>query len=315
MSKEINLANIEELPLKQLFKLEDRHFTPWLQKNIELLGNVIGIDIADAETEVSIGNYRLDILAYESGTDRKIAVENQYGTTNHQHFGQLLTYMAGINAEVVVWIAENFNTEHITAINHLNQISNKDIAFFCIKPRLIKIEDSNPAIEFLVVAKPDEWEKRVDIKNKLSNRQIEYKNFWIKLVNRFKEKYPNIKPLTWSTNRSYLIMCYEVPGLEYTLKFSHSTFLINLYIKGNVNNNPHELIDQLITRKNDIEKELGVEVEFDKKEGVKSTRVNLYCDIEADILSISEEDKEFIINWSIEWLPKFKHTIQKTQFI
>ena len=161
MSKEINLGDIEELPLNQLFKLEDRDFTPWLQKNIEVLGNVIGMDIGDAETEVSIGNYRLDILAYESGTERKIAVENQYGTTNHTHLGQLITYMAGINAEVVVWIAENFNTEHITAINHLNQISVENVAFFCIKPRLIKIGDSTPAIEFLVVAKPDEWEKQV----------------------------------------------------------------------------------------------------------------------------------------------------------
>lgn len=42
--------------------------------------------------------------------------------------------MAGINAEVVVWIAENFNTEHITAINHLNQISVEDVAFPALNP-------------------------------------------------------------------------------------------------------------------------------------------------------------------------------------
>ncbi|BAW31208.1 conserved hypothetical protein [Methanothermobacter sp. MT-2] len=45
-----------------------------------------------------------------------------------------------------------------TAINHLNQISN-DIAFFCIKPRIIKIGNSESALEFLVIAKPDEWGK------------------------------------------------------------------------------------------------------------------------------------------------------------
>lgn len=66
------------------------------------LGNVIDMDIADAETEVPIGNYWLDILTYESGTDRKIAVEKQHGNTKHAHFGQLITYMVGINAEVVV---------------------------------------------------------------------------------------------------------------------------------------------------------------------------------------------------------------------
>ena len=71
-----------------------------MQENIDKLGSAIGVDIADAETEVSIGNYRLDILAYESGTNRKIAIENQYGTTNHTHLGQLITYMAGLIADI-----------------------------------------------------------------------------------------------------------------------------------------------------------------------------------------------------------------------
>jgi hypothetical protein len=311
LTKEIELANIEELPLNELFKFEDQDFTPWLQKNIEVVGNAIGMDIADAETEVQIGNYRLDILAYESGTDRKIAIENQYGTTNHTHLGQLITYMAGINAEVVVWIAEHFNNEHITAINHLNQISNENVAFFCIKPRLIKIGDSNPAIEFLVVAKPDEWEKQIKSETQISPRQAEYEKFWTKLIYRFKEIYPNLKPSKWSINRSYLLMCYGGTGLEYTLKFSHGSFIINLYIKGNVKMDAHEIIDRLIAKKDYIENDLGVEVEFDKKEGVGATRVNLYCEDGGDILSISKEKKDFLIDWSIKWLPKFKNTLQK----
>jgi hypothetical protein len=310
LTEDINLGNIVELPLNELFEFEARDFTPWLQKNIEVVGNVIGMDIADAETEVPIGNYRLDILAYESGTDRRIAIENQYGSTNHTHLGQLITYMAGINAEVVVWIAENFNNEHITAINHLNQISNEDIAFFCIKPRLIKIGDSNPALEFLVVAKPDEWEKQVKSETPISPRQTEYKRFWTKLVNRFKETYPSLKPAVWSINRSYLIMCYGGTGLEYTLKFSHGSFLVNLYIKGNIRMDAHEIIDRLIAKKDYIENELGAEVEFDKKERVKATRVNLYCDAGDDILSISNEEKDFLIDWRVEWLPKFKKTLQ-----
>ncbi|BAW31207.1 conserved hypothetical protein [Methanothermobacter sp. MT-2] len=60
--------------------------------------------------------YRLDILAYESGTERKIVIENQFGTTNHKHLGQLITYIAGFNAEVVVWIAEDFKKELLLTI-------------------------------------------------------------------------------------------------------------------------------------------------------------------------------------------------------
>ena len=68
---------------------------PGLQENIELLGDVIGIELTDAETEVPIGTHR-DILAIEPRTERKIAIKNQFGTTDHTHLGQPITYMAGI---------------------------------------------------------------------------------------------------------------------------------------------------------------------------------------------------------------------------
>jgi len=310
MDKDIVLGDIEELPLNRLFKLEDRHFTPWLQKNIEVLGNIIGIDIIDAETEVPIGNYRLDILAYESGTERKIAIENQYGTTNHTHLGQLITYMAGINAEVVVWIAEDFNTEHITAINHLNQISNEEIAFFCIRPRLIKINDSKPAIEFLVVAKPDEWERRVRSSSTISDRQAAYNKFWAEFVSRYKKLYPDFKPSSWLPNRSSITMFHGGTDLRYLLRFSHGQFLISLWIGVNSKIHPHDLIERISTKKDYIEEQLGSEIEFDRKEGVISTKVNLYYDKEVDIINISDEERDSLIDWIIASMPKFKTTLQ-----
>jgi len=209
LAEKIEFEFIEEIPLNKYFKTEDRHFTPWLQENIDKLGNVIGIDIVNAETEVPIGNYRLDILAYESGTDRTIAIENQYGKTDHSHLGQLITYMAGINAEVVVWLAENFNSEHISAINHLNQISDEDIAFFCIKPRIIKIGESKPAIEFVTIAKPDEWEKQVKSETKVSDRGIAYKEFWKLVVNKYQQQVTGFTPRKISPR-----YVYDIPAVK-----------------------------------------------------------------------------------------------------
>lgn len=159
MSNKIEFAEINEIPLRRFFPGEGTDFTPWLIENIEYLGNAIGIDIIDAEREVKIGDFSLDIQAFESGTERVIAIENQFDKTDHRHLGQLMTYMAGIKANIIVWIAEEFRYEHISAINHLNQISDKNVEFFCIRPRLIKIANSPPSIEFLVIAKPDEWVK------------------------------------------------------------------------------------------------------------------------------------------------------------
>lgn len=207
--------------------------------------------------------------------------------------------MAGINAEVVVWVAEDFNTEHISAINHLNQISNEEIAFFCIKPRLIKIDNSNPAIEFLVVAKPDEWEKQIKKENKMSIRQIEYEKFWKELFNQYKTHYPDSKLRIFS-DRGYYVLSRGESGVEYVLRFGHKSFFMSLYMGAYSKIDTHELFDILIEQKNTIEKELGTEVEFVKKEGVKSTKINLYSGIKADILSVSSKDKELIIKWVIE---------------
>lgn len=310
MVEKIKFAYIKELSLNKYFKNEARDFTPWLEENIELLGNTIGIDIEDVKTEVSIGSYKLDILAYESGSERKIAIENQYGSTNHKHLGQLITYMAGSDAEVVVWIAENFNTEHITAINHLNQISNENIAFFCIKPRLIKIGDSEPAIEFVMITKPDEWEKQLKNENKLSDREIKYKKFWTTLIEKYIQKYPDYKYGRAYPIRSYIIMSYGGSGIEYAVRLRKGSIFITLYNRYDSKPDPQELIDMIIRRKSEIEDKLGLELEIEKKEDIKSTFAEIKYPKEVNILTSSEEEKEDLINWVIEWMSKFKQTLQ-----
>ncbi|WP_286475714.1 DUF4268 domain-containing protein [Methanobacterium sp. CWC-01] len=309
MAKEINFDEITELPLNLFFRTEDQHFTPWLQENIDKLGSIIGIDIAEAETEVSIGSFRLDILAYESGTNRKIAIENQYGTTNHTHLGQLITYMAGLNAEVVVWIAENFNTEHITAINHLNQISNKDIAFFCIKPRLITIGDSKPAIEFVVIAKPDEWEKEIHGEINLSERALAYKDFWTKLKREYQQKIPSFNRKV--STRSYYGMTTGKAGLGFLWKFTNKgCFEIELWVNTTSQTRNQEIINKIKSNKDNIENNLDCPLFFYNDENYKHKSVNIRYKKPADILTTSEKGKEELINWGVQSMPRFQELLQ-----
>lgn len=203
MTKKIEFLAITEIPLREYFPGEETDFTPWLAENIDLLGDAIGIDLIDAETEVRVGDYRLDIMATDASSDRNIAIENQFESTDHKHLGQLLTYMAGTEAKVVIWIAEEFRFEHLSAINHLNEISDDEIAFFCVKPRLIKIGDSDPSFEFIVLAKPDKWIKSQDPPKQtprtnkdefLNSLKWDGKEFYSKL---FKFTVDNGLPVRW----------------------------------------------------------------------------------------------------------------------
>jgi hypothetical protein len=81
------------------------------------LGDAIGIDITIEEIESSVGNFNVDILAVETGTDRKIIIENQLEETNHDHLGKTITYAAGKEAELIIWIVKKAREEHRLVLN------------------------------------------------------------------------------------------------------------------------------------------------------------------------------------------------------
>ena len=60
------------------------------------------------DQEAPVETFSLDLLVRESGTNRTVVIENQLGPTNHDHLGKLLTYAGGYDANVLVWIAKNF---------------------------------------------------------------------------------------------------------------------------------------------------------------------------------------------------------------
>ena len=62
---------------------EALNFTLWVAENVDLLADAVGLDITVDETESSVGDFNVDIYASETGTDRKIIIENQLEDTDH----------------------------------------------------------------------------------------------------------------------------------------------------------------------------------------------------------------------------------------
>ena len=155
-----NLAKIEqERDLNKAWAHEAYDFTPWLAANISELGEALGMELGDPRTEVPVGGYSLDILATDLSSDTPVIVENQLGTTDHTHLGQLLTYAAGLNGGTVVWVTADFRDEHRQALDWLNQRTDEQTQFFGVVVELWRIGDSPLAPHFKVVANPNEWRK------------------------------------------------------------------------------------------------------------------------------------------------------------
>jgi hypothetical protein len=139
---------------------EAHEFTPWLAENVELLGEAVGLSLELREREHKVGRYSLDLLLGDA-QDRVVIVENQFGQTDHDHLGKLLTYCAGTEAAVVIWIAEELNEEHVAVLEWLNENTVRGVGFFGVELELLRIDDSRPAPNFRVLVQPNEWVKSV----------------------------------------------------------------------------------------------------------------------------------------------------------
>ncbi|MCD8207267.1 MAG: DUF4268 domain-containing protein [Bacteroidales bacterium] len=193
------MERVEEL--RSIWGHEAHDFTPWIRENLDLLMNVVGIEMDVEEQESPVGDFRVDLLAKEKGSDRKIIIENQLEQTNHDHLGKLITYAAGKDAEIIIWIVKNAREEHRQAIQWLNQHTDDRFAFFLLEIELWKIDGSNPAPKFNVVERPNIWAKA--IKSNSPGDSLKYE-FWTDFKNTvdndknlstiFAKKLPNPQP-------------------------------------------------------------------------------------------------------------------------
>ncbi len=178
----MNLGKLKEIKdLRKAWPHEALDFTPWLaeEDNLSQLADAVGLEITVEETESSVGDFSVDISATETGTERKIIIENQLGYTDHDHLGKLITYASGKAADIIIWVVKKAREEHRAAVEWLNNHTDENIAFFLVEVKLYQIDNSEIAPKFEVVEKPNDWTK--EIKRNTSNsptRQARY-DYWV----------------------------------------------------------------------------------------------------------------------------------------
>jgi hypothetical protein len=121
-SESIQSSAVADLP--SLWR-DEIGFSNWLHMNIEVLAKVLDLSLLSRQREAPVGRLSADILADICDSTERVIIENQIYAANHGHFGQVLTYAAHYDAQVIVWIASTFRSEYRTAIAWLNGLSDK----------------------------------------------------------------------------------------------------------------------------------------------------------------------------------------------
>ncbi len=154
----VDLSKLEEVDVRRVWPDEARDFTPWLTENLSTLSDALGIRLELVGREEAVGDFSVDIVAeVDQGL---VVIENQLERTDHGHLGQLLTYAAGKEARVLIWITPEIREEHRSALEWLNRFTIDEIAVFGVEVRVVKIGDSAPVPEFRPIIAPNGWQRR-----------------------------------------------------------------------------------------------------------------------------------------------------------
>ena len=264
--------------LRSVWPHEANDFTKWLaqEENLALLSDAIDIDLELEERESSVGSFNVDIYAKESGTNRRVIIENQLEDTNHDHLGKLITYASGKGAEVIVWIVKRARDEHRQAIEWLNQHTDSNIGFFLLEIELWQIGDSMKAPRFNIVEKPNDWTKTMKTIDGLSNTDLLKLEFW----NGFNDAMNNNDEF-----KHYFRVRKASPQHWYDLSIGSSAYHIGLTIntqKQSIGteiyiNDDKEIFEYFKQYKDEIAAMLNSEVEW--REAKKACRIFISTDI------------------------------------
>ena len=182
----MEFGELKDVDLRQVWQHEANDFTPWLADNLERLAREIHIPLELEDTEVAVGPFAADILARNLNDDSRVLIENQLEGTDHTHLGQILTYLAGLEAQTIIWVAREFNGAHLSAIRWLNEHTTEPFAFFAVRVRVVRIGDdmSSPVAPlFEVLERPSEWDRQVRVSAQeetglLNERRQFRRDFW-----------------------------------------------------------------------------------------------------------------------------------------
>lgn len=299
-----DFGELKAVDIRGLWPNEARDFTPWLAENIERLGEALGMDLEIAAREADVGDFSLDLLAKDLGSGRHVVIENQFGATNHDHLGKLITYAAGVDAVAVIWLTETVRDEHKQALEWLNRRTDAGIHFFAVVVQVVRIDQSRPAFIFKPVVSPNEWQRAArESVERQSPRGEAYRRYFQILIDELRDRHRFTgaragQPQNWYSFPS------GVQGVSCGTSFAQGGRVrAEIYIdQGDADKNK-ALFDRLLAQKSAVERDLGEPLEWERLDDRRACRVAVY---RPGSIEQPEEKLAEIRTWAIDRLLRLK---------
>ena len=310
MTSVMKLSKLVKLPLRTIWKHEARDFTKWLatEENLILLSETIGISLANPQTEVGVGRFSVDILADDEDSNRRVIIENQIEKTNHDHLGKLITYAAGLDAGVCIWIVARAQEEHEQAIQWLNENTTENVNFFLIEVEAWQIDNSLPAPKFNIIAKPNDWAKIVKQSgrgnNEVTSLKLQQKEFWDKVREYGEENSKHVRSWRNTSPRHWYDISIGSTGVHLVARINSREMFVamDFYINENT-----DLFRALKAKQSEIESELGYALEWQELPENKASFINIkhLGDFQ------DEKQQDMLVKWIVDKAEEFTKVFRK----
>ena len=272
------LGKLERVLLRDAWKHGIGDFNLWLAEadNLDILAQALGIKLVLVAAEHRAGDFKLDLLCTDG--DQQVIIENQLADTDHKHLGQILTYAAGVGARKVVWVAESFRPEHIAALQFLNDNTTDALDFFGVQVEFWRIGDSPLALEFKVVVRPNDSVKtgreQICVTSSASPTKQLQVRFWTALIQSLAHNAPQLKPQK-PQPQNWLNNSIGRSGFQLNVLVNTRSARISVELWMS-DENAKTYFAQLLATREDIERRLGFELDWQELPRSRSCRITSY---------------------------------------
>ena len=308
-----NLSRLIQVDPRTIWPNEASDFTPWLQDNIKYLEEALGFDIQQIKREAAVGSLSLDLVGEEvSSPGRTVIIENQLEVSNHDHLGKLLTYSAGRKGGVIIWIAPTFRPEHRAALEWLNETTKDNVDFWGVGLKVVKMEGPEVselrAPDLRVVVRPKTSRAALPglSPETPSPRNLRYREFFQKLLDKIKEKSSDVTNRTEAQPRSQIEMPTGRGGFRYWLRFTQDKrFHVELHIDLGDKSINKSALRTLESQKDALEEAVGAPLRWECTKNARANKVQWRSDRDVTI-DDSQEALEELRGWIVTNFLKFR---------